>query len=194
MSTELVTIATFNTPAEASIVRNQLEAAGIRTFLADEATMNMAWHLGVAVGGVKLQVAERDAPRALVELESLGSTPIGEDEWRTEDPEDRSEADAEGAEEDEDEEDEDEEDEDEEDEADPAAMATDETVSYALGAAVMGLFLFPFQLYSLWLLARLVTRSTPLSSSNRRRMLLAFALDLLLIIGLSIWLWTLFSK
>lgn len=65
MSTELVTIATFNTPAEASIVRNQLEAAGIRCFLADEATMNMAWHLGVAVGGVKLQVAKQDAARAL---------------------------------------------------------------------------------------------------------------------------------
>lgn len=65
MSTELVTIAAFNTPAEASIVRNQLEAAGIRCFLADKATMNMSWHLGVAVGGVKLQVAKQDATRAL---------------------------------------------------------------------------------------------------------------------------------
>ena len=61
MSDKLVTVATFGTPTEAALVRNQLEDQGIRVFLADEATVGMAWILGTAVGGVKLQVVEHDA-------------------------------------------------------------------------------------------------------------------------------------
>lgn len=181
-SAELVTLATFDNSAEASIVRNQLEAAGIRTFLADDATIGMAWHLGVAVGGVKLQVAEQDAERALAELESLDAAPIGEDEWRTGASGDRLDADAE-----------DEEDEEDEEEDTPATTEADKTVARALDAAVIGLFLLPFQLYSLWLLARLANSPLPLTPRNRKRAILALLLDLPLIILISIWLWSLFS-
>ena len=184
-SAELVTLATFDNSAEASIVRNQLEAAGIRTFLADDATIGMAWHLGVAVGGVKLQVAERDAERALAELESLDVAPIGEDEWRTGASGDRLDADAEDADDAEDEED--------ENEDTPATTEADKTVARALDAAVIGLFLLPFQLYSLWLLARLATSPLPLTPRNRKRAILALLLDLPVIILISIWLWSLFS-
>jgi hypothetical protein len=58
MPEKLATVGTFSTPTEANIVRNHLEADGIRAFLADEAIVGMAWHLGTAVGGVKLQDAE----------------------------------------------------------------------------------------------------------------------------------------
>ena len=61
MPDKLVTVATFSAPMSAHIARNQLEAAGILAFLADEATVGTAWHLGTAVGGIKLQVVDSDA-------------------------------------------------------------------------------------------------------------------------------------
>lgn len=54
MSTDFVTVATTGTLTEASLIRNQLEAEGIRVFLSDEATVGMAWYLGNAIGGVKV--------------------------------------------------------------------------------------------------------------------------------------------
>ena len=83
MSGKLVTLGTFSTPTEANIVRNHLEADGIRAFLADEAIVGMAWHLGTAVGGVKLQVAEDDVERALAVIESHGAASIAEEEWQS---------------------------------------------------------------------------------------------------------------
>lgn len=64
MPDHLVTIATFTTPAEASIARNALEAAGIRAVLSDEVTVDMAWYLATALHGIKLQVAGADVQRA----------------------------------------------------------------------------------------------------------------------------------
>ena len=66
--------------------RRGVEAAGIRVYLADEQTIAMDWLLSNAIGGIKLQVAERDLERAREVLANL--------------PPPRSEADEEEGEED----------------------------------------------------------------------------------------------
>jgi len=69
MAENLKTLATFTTPIEADIVRNRLEAAGVQAFLGDEQSIGWLWHLGTALHGVKVLVAEADLPRALEILE-----------------------------------------------------------------------------------------------------------------------------
>jgi hypothetical protein len=63
-STDLIELARFPTSAEASIVRSQLECEGIRAELGDEAAASWLWHLGTAIGGVRLLVMREDAERA----------------------------------------------------------------------------------------------------------------------------------
>ena len=70
MPDKLITIATYNTVAEAGLVRSLLEAEGIPAFLADEESMGLNF-IGFAIGGVKLQVLERDAERARSLLEPI---------------------------------------------------------------------------------------------------------------------------
>ncbi len=65
MPEELVTIATFSMAVEADLARAKLESEGIECFLADEHTVTVNWLYSQAVGGVKLQVRESDAQRAL---------------------------------------------------------------------------------------------------------------------------------
>jgi hypothetical protein len=62
MAERWVTLATFGDPTSAHVARLALEGQGIRCFVVDE---NMGTlYIPVAVGGVKLQVAEADAERA----------------------------------------------------------------------------------------------------------------------------------
>ncbi|MBX9625685.1 MAG: DUF2007 domain-containing protein [Gemmataceae bacterium] len=69
MGQRLVTIATFDQPAQARLAQNALEDAGIKAVVADESLVAMDWLLSGAVGGVKVQVWEEDAERAVAELE-----------------------------------------------------------------------------------------------------------------------------
>lgn len=69
MASELVTVATFMTPAEAHLARNLLEAEGVVAFIADEESVGMFWHLGNALQGVKLQVPLFQAELAVQILE-----------------------------------------------------------------------------------------------------------------------------
>jgi len=62
---DLVTIARFSHPTKAHIARAKLEAKGIWAFVADEHLIAANWLYSNAVGGVKLQVSERNAERAL---------------------------------------------------------------------------------------------------------------------------------
>ena len=133
MSERLVTIATFGEPTEANIVRSRLEADGIRAWLADEATVGVAWHLATAVGGIKLQVAEADVGRAVAVLEASRSASITEDERQSGRGDDHLESG------------------DDEPTEVEAASPSDEMADRALLAALLGLLLFPVQLYSLWL-------------------------------------------
>lgn len=73
MAGNLVTIARFDLAGQAHLAKNALEAAGIRSILADEQTIAMDWLLSNAIGGIKVQVLEEDAERAVAALEeSLG--------------------------------------------------------------------------------------------------------------------------
>jgi hypothetical protein len=51
-----VTVATFTNSLEANLAKQHLEAGGVRCFLRDESTVDVAWHLSVAVGWIKLPV------------------------------------------------------------------------------------------------------------------------------------------
>ncbi|KKL83136.1 hypothetical protein LCGC14_1977750, partial [marine sediment metagenome] len=63
-------------------------------------------------------------------------------------------------------------------EDDEPGFRMDEVVRRALRCALFGLLFWPLQLYSLWLLVRLALHGAPLGSANRRRVLIAFLLDL----------------
>ncbi len=65
MSDRLVTIATFSQPVEADLVKSKLESENIECFIADQAIIQLNWLYSNAVGGVKLQVREVDAKKAL---------------------------------------------------------------------------------------------------------------------------------
>lgn len=69
MSQELRTLHSYWSLDEAHLARVQLESAGIRAFISNEQTLGMAWHLGNALQGAKLQVAEVDLERAAGILE-----------------------------------------------------------------------------------------------------------------------------
>lgn len=56
---------TFTLPQEAYVARSLLEAEGILTFLKDEMTVQIHNFYSNTIGGVKLQVPERDVDNAL---------------------------------------------------------------------------------------------------------------------------------
>ena len=80
MPEKLITVVTFWTPEEAHLARNRLEAEGIRTYLADELTVSTDWGLANAIQGIKLQVAEEDAEKAVAFLESTPRRKQGDGE------------------------------------------------------------------------------------------------------------------
>lgn len=59
------TIASFQLPEQAHLVRSRLEASGITAFLRDELTIGSDWALTNALGGIRLQVADEDYEPAL---------------------------------------------------------------------------------------------------------------------------------
>jgi hypothetical protein len=58
------TVASFQDPVEAQIVRALLESAGIAAIVADLNLVTLDWPMAQALGGVKLQVAQTDAAEA----------------------------------------------------------------------------------------------------------------------------------
>ena len=69
MAKRLVTIATFDQPAQARLAQNALKEAGVAATVSDENLVAMDWLLSNAVGGVKVQVWEEDADLAVKLLE-----------------------------------------------------------------------------------------------------------------------------
>ncbi len=61
----MVTIATFDFVTDAEIARGRLLAEGIRSELVDQHLVQTDWLYSIAVGGIKLQVAEADVEQAL---------------------------------------------------------------------------------------------------------------------------------
>ena len=80
----MLTVARLETPEEAHLLRNYLEAEGITAFLFDEFTIQVAWYLSNAIGGVRIVVQEGDCGDALSAIGRYnktlrsGSSPITE--------------------------------------------------------------------------------------------------------------------
>jgi hypothetical protein len=78
MGTKLVTIAAFDQVVQARMAADTLRAAGIDATVADAELVSMDWLLGPAVGGIKVQVRDEDADRAVAELnQSFGEDGAG---------------------------------------------------------------------------------------------------------------------
>ena len=58
----MTTIATFNKPEDAHLLRMRLEAGGIAAFLRDENVAQLGWN--IMTGGVRVQVADEDVSAA----------------------------------------------------------------------------------------------------------------------------------
>jgi len=69
-------IARYDGMPEAHIAMGRLAAEGIESWLADEHLVQTDWLYSIAVGGIKLRVAEEDAERATKILETDYSSRI----------------------------------------------------------------------------------------------------------------------
>jgi len=188
MAEPFVTVATFPTAAEAELARNLLSEEGLNAFLADAETVGMLWHVGGALGGVKLQVAAGDEPRARNVLrrrarwpEESNSDDYGTDRARGKSivhsrPYDElSEDDGEPVH-------------DEPSEGDEIQESRADAIARrAWRSAVIGLLLFPpvLHFYSVGLLLQLLRADDPLSGRGKWAVLGALAVDVL--VGMVVW-------
>jgi hypothetical protein len=174
----LVTVATFVSLPAAELARGVLDAEGIRSFVADGETVNMAWYFSGAVGGVKLQVAKSDFLAAERMLNSRpGSSALGNlDDYGlakstaiTTDPGIVRDDVAEPQEED----------------ASEEVNKAEAMVRSALLAAVLGLLICPplGQLYSLWLLWCVNEQRDPLRAGYPKMYWSVLVLDIVIVLG-----------
>ncbi len=76
MADRLVTVASFLGLIEAHLAKNQFAESGIESFLSDETTAYMAWHLTNAIHGIKLQVKGEDVDAARELLAADSGAPL----------------------------------------------------------------------------------------------------------------------
>jgi hypothetical protein len=163
MTYELVTVATFANAIEAEIAQQLLEAEDIIAFVKDAATVNIAWHFTVAVGWVKLQVLPQDTETAL----SILADAKQEGQIITEPSTEASTTESSTPM--------------EEQERLPTLSWTDLIIDYAFRAAVLSLMFLPLQLYSLWLLLRLLLSGRRIHVNRLWKVFTAAALDVSLV-------------
>lgn len=154
INNEFLVIATFYNPVEASLTQGILKEQGIESWLKDEATVNIAWHLAIAVGGIKLcvQRTQAELSKELLEeyLASLNAETLESNQLNTE----------------------------VENEASTDLNITDKTLTRALLTAIIGLLLLPLQLYSLWLLLTILCKGIPKTSKQISTFVITLGLDL----------------
>lgn len=68
----MITIASFDNTEQAELLKGRLDLAGIPAFVADKGVVGNAWVYSNAVGGVRVQVEEKDLPRVRSFLEASG--------------------------------------------------------------------------------------------------------------------------
>ena len=71
MLEELITISKFFTLGEAKLAQGKLVSAGISAFVCDENMHALNWHIGMALGGIRLQVPDSQVVRALEVLDDF---------------------------------------------------------------------------------------------------------------------------
>ena len=77
MLEELVTITKFLSLGEAKLAQGKLVSAGIAAFVCDENMHAMNWHMGMALGGIRLQVPDSQVVRALEVLDDFEPEVLG---------------------------------------------------------------------------------------------------------------------
>jgi len=75
-----VTVGVYGDLAEASVAQSVLEAAGIASFLPDEALAGIDWRMTAALHGIRLEVAEEDAEAARLLLSGEGEIEVAAEE------------------------------------------------------------------------------------------------------------------
>lgn len=78
MPEEMVTIAKFMNLGEAKLAQGKLTSAGISAFVCDENMHAIGWHMGLALGGIRLQVPDSQLVRALEVLDDFAPESAGE--------------------------------------------------------------------------------------------------------------------
>jgi hypothetical protein len=71
MLEDLITIAKFLSLGEAKLAQGKLVSAGVSAFVCDENMHAMNWHMGMALGGIRLQVPDSQVVRALEVLDDF---------------------------------------------------------------------------------------------------------------------------
>ena len=74
-----ITVATFQFPHEAYVIRSKLESEGIDVFLKDELTVQNHNFISNAIGGVKLQIPSAQQEKATPILREAGLLPPSSD-------------------------------------------------------------------------------------------------------------------
>jgi len=161
---DYVTVATFDMLTRAHLAIGMLNEAGIEAMLFNEHILDGAWHLGQATGGVQVQVPQADARRAhgLIQQAAFGGGAPGAEALASGDGETEHRGPAEPT---------------------PRQIADLAMAERAVRAAVFGFAFAPLQIYSLWLLFRLVTELSGdrLTTQILRRIRTAFLMDLFVI-------------
>jgi hypothetical protein len=163
MTDRLVTVATFANSVEANLARNRLVEAGIKAFLGDEEAVNMAWYWTSALGGIKLQVPEGDVDAALALLTedtAIDQAAPGE----AQQPQEARAA--------------------EFDEPEIVPTSREQNANRAFKGAILGLLLWPLQLYAFWLLLQVFISEERLGPDQRRNALVAAFINLPVMFGL----------
>ena len=157
-ATDLTTIASFGDATEATIAQQCLAAAGIESYLVDAAMVTTMWHLGVAMGGVKLQVADVDAVEATELLTEARAGRLQFDFADSTDAATAAEAEAEG-------------------EAGAQKMSPrEELANRAFKITFFAMLLEPLAFYAAWLLLRVAAAEGPLRPPYRGRAIAAAVL------------------
>jgi hypothetical protein len=158
VSNQLVTVATFDSPFEANLAKNRLEAGGIKAFLANEAMVEMAWQLTSKTVGIKLQVGDGDLEEAQALLAEAPPDydQVSEQALDTEgdsSPEDWLAASGEGGPE----------------EAEPPLNNREKNAQRAFLGAVVEILFIPWQAYVFWLLLKVFISDEPLRPAVKRK-------------------------
>lgn len=82
MPERFVTVATYGVPLEAEMAKNLLETEGIASFLDGELTA-LAFVGNSAMGQIRLQVSDQDAPRAAALLAAHAAEATLDADWET---------------------------------------------------------------------------------------------------------------